>query len=112
MTNTRASQALFRKVGEDGADWLFVIRSHDGWAITRNGEEVEVGERASVAAGVGKFMSLTRVVVASDAAACDPAVGALLDRIEQGRPAAVKTAKSHERSKPRALKEASDHLNT
>src|SRR5581483_11936802 len=112
MMNIRASQALFRKVGNDGTDWQFVVGSDEGWAITRNGERVEVGERASVAAGVGKFMSLIRVVVASDAAACNPPVGALLDRIEQGKPPAVKAAKSHEMVKPRALKEALDLLNT
>ena len=101
MSSIHASQALFHTVGKDGADWLFVIRSDDGWTITRNGHEVGVGERASIAAGVEKFLALTRAIAGSDAA-CSAAVGAQLDKIERGGPAAsagLRVAKSRGRTR-------------
>ncbi len=44
-------------------------------------------------------MSLTRVIVGSDAA-CDPAVGPLLDRIERGASATAMVAKFQSTSNP------------
>jgi hypothetical protein len=111
MGNKRASQALFRSVSGDGVDWLFVVRSEFEWAITRNGVEVAIGSGnpASVGAGVRKFLSLTRVIVASDDA-CDPAVGRLLNRIEREGPATERIPKYQERIRPHASKEASAYL--
>ena len=105
------SQALFQSVGRDGTHWLFVVGSDGGWAITRDGNEVGrgTGEQPSIDAGVQKFLSLTRVIVGSKAA-CDPVVGAMLDRIERGRSATVKVAKYQGGIKPHASKGSSAHL--
>jgi hypothetical protein len=101
MVNTQGSQALFHSVGRDGTDWLFVAGCDGGWAILRNGNEVGLGtgSQVSINAGVRKFMSLTRVIVGSDAA-CDPAVGPLLDRIERGASATAMVAKFQSTSNP------------
>jgi hypothetical protein len=111
MGNRRASQALFRSLGRDGTDWLFVVGCDAGWAIMRNGKEVGLGtgKQASIDAGVQKFLSLTRVIVGSDAA-CDPVVGALLDRIERGGAATVKVAKYQGGIRPHASKGSSVYL--
>jgi len=92
MEKANGSQALFQSVGRDGTDWQFVVGSDGGWAIMLNGNEVGLGtgKQASIDAGVRRFMSLTRVIVGSDAA-CDPVVGPLVDRIE--RAASATTAK-------------------
>ena len=109
-TDGTAARPLFRARSEDGIHWMLVILADGGWMITRNGREVESGtsERASIALGVKKFSSLTRVVVSSDVA-CNPAVGALLDRIEDVA-SARKTAKSQGRVRPRAPKGQSARL--
>jgi hypothetical protein len=107
MGKKHESQALFQSVGRDGTDWLFVVGCDGGWAIMRNGIEVGLGTgtQASIDAGVRKFLSLTRVIVGSDAA-CDPAVGALLDRIEREGPATLKVPKDQRTIKPHASKES------
>ena len=94
MENADGSQALFQSVGRDGSDLRFVVRSDGSWAIMRNGNEVGRGtsRQASIDGGVRKFMSLTRVI-ASSAAACDPVIGPLLDRIERGDSSPAKIAK-------------------
>ena len=108
MEKRHAPQALFRSIGRDGADWLFVVGCNGGWAITRDGNEVALGTRkpASIDAGVRKFMSLTRVTARSDTA-CDPVVGSLLDWIERGGSATTKVAKNQGRIRPHASKESS-----
>jgi hypothetical protein len=85
MEKAHGSQELFHSVGKDGTDWLFVVGCDGGWAIMRNGNEVGLGtgSRASIDAGVRKFISLTRVSAGSNAA-CNPAIGPLVDRIESG----------------------------
>ena len=111
MDKIHVPQALFRSVGPDGANWLFVVESDDGWAITCNGNEVArgTGKQASIDAGVWKFLSLTRVIVGSDAA-CDPVVGDLLARIERGRSATAKVAKYEGTIEPHASKESAANL--
>ena len=106
--NNRAAQALFKSVSDDETEWLFVVLSGDRWEITRNRITVAIGkgERASLAAGVEKFLSLTRAIVGS-VAACDAAVGAQLDRIERGATAVVKVTKSQGRIRPHAPKGSS-----
>ena len=61
----RAAQPLFQSVGDDGTLWLFVCFSGDGWAITRNGEQIEIGtaDQRSVHSGVQKFLTFTRARV-------------------------------------------------
>jgi len=107
MGNRRASQALFRSLGRDGADWLFVVRSDDGWGISRNGIEIDTGERTSVIRGVDEFLSLTRVIAG---AKCSAAVDTLLDRIKRGGSTTVKVAKYQGRIRPHASKEPSAYL--
>jgi len=93
MKNRQASQALFQSIGVDGAEWLFVVGCDGGWAIMLDGKEVRLGtsRQASIETGVKKFLSLTRIAPGSEAA-CDPVVGALLDRIESGISATAKVA--------------------
>lgn len=107
MEKEHVSQPLFQSVSRNGADWLFVVGCDGGWAIMRNGNEVGhgMGKPASIDAGVQKFLSLTRVIVGSDAA-CDPAVGALLDRIEREGPATLKVPKDQRTIRPHASKES------
>ena len=109
--NAYVVRPLFRASTEDGVDWLFAFLPDDRWVIRRRGKEVAVGtgERASIVAGVEKFLSLTRAIGASDAA-CDAAVGAQLDRIERGGSATVKVAKSQGRIMPHAPKGSSAYL--
>ena len=111
MANGYVVQPLFRARTEDGIHWMFVFLPDDRWMITRNGREIGLGtsERASVAAGVKEFSSLTRAIVASKAK-CNATVGAQLDRIERGRTAAVKVAKSQGRVRPHAPKKSSAYL--
>jgi len=111
MEKKLVSQALFRSVGQDGANWLVVVKGDDGWAITCNGKEVGrgSGKQTSIDAGVQKFLSLTRVIVGSDAA-CDPVVGDLLDRIERGRSTTAKVAKYEGTIGPHESKESPAHL--
>jgi hypothetical protein len=106
MEKGRVSQALFRSLGADGIDWLFIIGCDGGWTITRNGTEVDhgMGEQASIGPGVRKFLKLTNVGVSSDAA-CDPAVGRLLDRIKREAPATVKVPKSQRSIRTHASKD-------
>ena|SRR5688572_26706552 len=80
---------LLRARAEDGTVWMFVFHPDDRWAITRNGKEVSTGtgDRASIAAGVEEFLSLTSAFVRSRAAR-QVAVGELLDRIEHQAAAA------------------------
>jgi hypothetical protein len=113
MANGYVVRPLFRARTEDGSHWMFVVLPDDWWMITRNGKEVGIGtsERASIAAGVKEFLSLTRAMVGSKAG-CNAAVGAQLDRIERGRTAAVKVAKSQGRVRPHAPKGSSAHLTT
>jgi len=61
---SRATQALFRSVSDDGTQWLFVVIADDGWAITRNGDQVAAGgtDLPSIDSGVRRFMSLTATV--------------------------------------------------
>jgi hypothetical protein len=81
--NKDVAQALFESVGDDGIRWLFVCPAEDGWAITRNGRRVSVGtsDRASVQAGVAKYISFT-TGPPSLSTACDPIVLEQLNRIE------------------------------
>lgn len=111
MEKKLVSQALFRSVGQDGANWLFVVEGDDGWAITRNGNEVGrgSGKQTSIDAGVQKFLSLTRVI-GGPQPACDPIVGALLDRIERERSATAKVAKYQGMIRPHASKESPANL--
>jgi len=83
--NHRAAHALFRSVGDGGAELLFVILS-DGWAITCDEEQIAAGtsDRASIDAGVAQFVSLA--VHVAGAATCDPVVLRQLDRIEAASP--------------------------
>ena len=113
MEKGRTSQALFQSIGIDGTDWLLVVRSDGGWSITRNGKEVGVGtsERASIVGGVKKFLSLTRANAGSDAA-CDAAVGTLLNRIEREGSASVNVAKYQGRTRPHASKASPACLTT
>jgi hypothetical protein len=69
---TRAEQALFRSVSDDGIEWLFVVLSDDGWAITCNGKRVAVGssDRTSVGLGVQRFLSLGDAVEEKLGAKC------------------------------------------
>jgi hypothetical protein len=71
----------------DDSLWLFSFHPDDRWEISRNGREVSVGpgDRASVAAGVDQFLSLTRRSAGSDGA-CSVTVGALLDQLESAQP--------------------------
>ena len=57
----RRARGLLRSVSTDGARWLFAILPDHGWEITRNGDPIAAGTggRASIEAGVGKFLSLT-----------------------------------------------------
>src|SRR5579872_7181506 len=100
MGHRRAMQALFQSPGQDGADWLFIVRSDDGWLITRNGKEIRAGTGswASISAGVAKYWSLTHDIVNSNAA-YDAAVSAPLSRIEGGGPASMKIAKYQGRNR-------------
>jgi len=111
MANGYVVRPLFRARTEDGNHWMFVFLPDDRWMITRNGREIGIGtnDRASVIAGVNEFSSLTRAIVASKAK-CNAAVGAQLDRIERGRTAAAKVAKSQGRVRPHAPKGSSAHL--
>jgi hypothetical protein len=56
-----ATHALFRKICDDGTDWLFLILQNDGWAITCDGERVATGTStsASVNLGIQKYLSFT-----------------------------------------------------
>jgi hypothetical protein len=111
MEKGQVSQALFQSLGPDGIDWLFIVRGGGDWTITRNGNELGhgTGEQASLDAGLRKFLKLTHVSVGA-AAACDPAVGRLLDRIERDAPATVKVPKYQGRIRPHASKESSAYL--
>ena len=62
------AQPLFHCVTPDGTRWVFVILSHDGWTILRNGQHVEMGtaHTASLRAGVDKFLRLTGTGVDAD----------------------------------------------
>ena len=111
MPNTPALQALFRRVGADGVDWLFVVQSDEGWAITQNGTDMYVGNRSTVTGGVGKFMALSGVTVASHSAH-DAVVRGLLDRIERDRLSARRVAKSDRRTRARAPKGMSGCFST
>ena len=55
------AQPLLQCVTADGTRWVFVILSHDGWTILRNGQHAEMGtaNTASLRAGVDKFLRLT-----------------------------------------------------
>ena len=59
----REEEGLFESISDDGTRWLFVVLSEDRWAITRNGERVVVGagNRASIDAGVRRFLSMAAV---------------------------------------------------
>jgi len=67
--STRMVNAIFQSISDDGADWLFVILADDRWAITRNGEQIEVGAGtgSSIAVGVRKFQLLTAARAGSSA---------------------------------------------
>jgi hypothetical protein len=99
MEKEQVSQALFQSLGADGIDWLFIVGFDGDWTISRDGSEVGRGtsEQASICPGVRKFLKLTHVSAGSDAA-CDPAVGRLLDRIEREAPAKVKVRNTKEGS--------------
>jgi hypothetical protein len=60
----RAAQELFRSISDDGTQWMFVVMADNGWAITRNGDQVIAGgaDRASIDSGVQRFLSLTAPV--------------------------------------------------
>jgi hypothetical protein len=64
----RAAQPLFQSVSGDGTHWFFVCLSGDGWAITRNGQHIEVGtaDQRSVHSGVQKFLAFTRAGVGAE----------------------------------------------
>ena len=81
----RKAQALFKSVGDDGTELLFVVMS-DGWAITRDGKDVAIGtsDPESITIGVAQFRSLT--VIVPVAAACDSRIRHQLDRIEASNP--------------------------
>jgi hypothetical protein len=66
-----AAQALFKSIRDDGSCWLFVILS-DGWAITRDGEEVAAGAGncASIKSGIREFVSLMTAAAARDDMQC------------------------------------------
>jgi hypothetical protein len=66
----RVAQPLFHSVSDDGTRWLFVVGSGGGWAITRNGEHVEIGtgDQRSVHSGVEKFLAFIHSVVTPKAA--------------------------------------------
>jgi hypothetical protein len=70
MKDKRISQPLFRSIGSDGTDWLFIVGCDSGWAITRNGQAVGLGagDRSSIIRGVDKFTSLSRSAVNSELA--------------------------------------------
>ena len=57
---TSCGAALFKSASDLGAQWLFVILP-DGWAITRDGEQIAAGtgDRASIDEGVKQFLTLT-----------------------------------------------------
>jgi hypothetical protein len=111
MEKEQVSQALFQSLGADRIDWLCIVGFGGEWTITRNGSEVGcgTGEQASIGRGVRKFLKLTHVSAGADAA-CDPAVGRLLDRIEREAPATVKVQKYQGRIRPHASKESSAFL--
>jgi hypothetical protein len=106
MEKEQVSQSLFQSVGRDGTDWLFIVGRDGDWTITRNGNEFGrgTGEQASIGLGVRKFLKFTHVRVTSQAA-CDPAVGKLLDRIERAAPATVKVPKYQASTSKRASKD-------
>jgi hypothetical protein len=66
-----AAEALFQSIRDDGSCWLFVVRS-DGWAITRDGEEVAAGagNRQSIVSGVQEFLSLMAAAAGRDDVQC------------------------------------------
>jgi len=70
MGNKRVSQALFRSIGSSGIDWLFVASCDGGWAIIRDGTEIDIGtgKPSSVIRGIDKFLSLARLKIESTAA--------------------------------------------
>lgn len=77
---SRAAQALFESVSDDGTRWLFVVLPDDGWEITRDGEIVGSGssERKSVDAGVQQFLSITVAVISPRHLRCRGAPSARL----------------------------------
>jgi hypothetical protein len=111
MEKGQVSQALFQSLGRDGTDWLFIIGCDGDWMITRNGHTIGRGngEQSSIGPGVRKFVKLTHGGAGSDAA-CSPAVGRLLDRIECEAPAALKVQKYQRRIRTPASKDWMGHL--
>ena len=75
-----AARALFKSGNDQATQWLFVILS-EGWAITRDGEQIAAGisDGASIKAGVKQFVSLTAPVPAA-------VIRKKLDRIEAKNP--------------------------
>jgi len=55
------ARPLLQCITPDGTCWIFVVLSHDGWTILRNGQHLEMGtsNAASLRAGVDKFLLLT-----------------------------------------------------
>jgi len=69
------ARALFRSIGSDGAEWLFVVRSDGGWTITCDGKQVAAGTRdhASVDSGVRRFRAMRTALAESSYMRCSAA---------------------------------------
>jgi hypothetical protein len=63
MEFNHAARALFKTTGKDGTLWLFFVSNHN-WTITRDGTQMARGlsDRASLADGLRKFLSLAAIV--------------------------------------------------
>jgi hypothetical protein len=88
METTRYGQqeTLFKRIGDDGSMWLFVILPGGGWAIMRDDEPMVLGtsDRSSIDAGVKQFGKMARA--AGRSPKCDPLVRRQLDRLDAARP--------------------------